>query len=86
MRLFRLVVSDQMEGAMKFLAAAAGALLAATLLIPNSAQAGASASAPSKFAQNRQPAAVHQPRQAHRNDFVINEYSSSSAKTTSPRR
>jgi hypothetical protein len=71
---------------MKYFAVAASALLLATLLIPNSARAGASASAPSKYAQNRQPAAAHQPRQAHRNDFVINEYSSSSAKTTSPKR
>jgi hypothetical protein len=81
-------VSDRMEGAMKCLATAAGAFLAAILLMPGAAQAGASSSAPSKYAQSRQPAVVHQAREARRpSGFAITEYSSSSAKTTtSPKR
>jgi hypothetical protein len=58
------------------------ALLAAALLVSGRAEAGASASAASKYGHSTQVAAVHQPnRQAQRSDFAITEYSSSSAKT-----
>jgi hypothetical protein len=58
------------------------AILVAVLLVSGRAEAGASASAPSKYGHSTQVAAVHQPnRQAQRSDFAITEYSSSSAKT-----
>jgi hypothetical protein len=78
-----------MEAAMyKCLATITGtlAILAAALLAPDRAEAGASASAPSKYAHTSQVAAVHQVRtnrQARRPDFAITEYSSSSAKNPS---
>jgi hypothetical protein len=79
-----------MEAAMsRYLATIAGtlAILSGAVLVSDSdAQAGASASAPSKYNHANQVAAAQQAnRQAHRNDFGITEYSSSSAKNT-PRR
>ena len=56
------------------------AILAAALLASDPAEAGASASAPSKYAHTSQVAAVYQVRtnrQAQRRDFPITEYSSS---------
>jgi hypothetical protein len=62
-----------MEGAMKTCLAAIAAILAAALMIPNSVNAGASASAPSKYAQ-----ANHgNKQQADRQTYPITEYSSS---------
>jgi len=58
----------------------------ATLLLAQPASAGGSASAPSKYSPNRQVAVAHQVRQPQKTDFAITEYSSSSAKTTSPKR
>ena len=69
----------------RYFATIAGALaiLSGAVLLSDSAQAGASASAPSKNTRANQIAAAQQAnRQAHRNDFGITEYSSSSAKTT----
>jgi hypothetical protein len=60
------------------------AILAASLLVSGRADAGASASAPSKYGHSSQVAAVHQAqtnRQAQRSDFAITEFSSSSART-----
>jgi hypothetical protein len=71
-----------MEAAMyKSLAAIAGALaiLCGALLVSDSAQAGASASAPSKYSRANQLAA-NQGQTTKRNDFGITEYSSSSAR------
>jgi hypothetical protein len=62
------------------------ALLAAALLASGHAEAGASASAPSKYANSSQVAAVHQvraDRQARRSNFPITEISSSAAKSSS---
>ena len=67
----------------KHLATIAGtlAILSGALLVSNRAEAGASASAPSKYSYANQLAARQQAnRQALRNDFAITEYSSSSAK------
>jgi hypothetical protein len=80
-----------MEAAMyKYLATIAGALaiLSGSLLVSDRAEAGASASAPSKYNHANQVAAAQQAnrqanRQAHRNDFGITEYSSSSARKSS---
>jgi hypothetical protein len=83
------VVSNQMEAAMcKFLATITGtlAILAATLLASDRAEAGASASAPSKYAHTSQVATVYQARtgrQARNPKFGITEYSSSSARNPS---
>jgi hypothetical protein len=78
------VISDQVEEAMyRCLAAIAGtlAILSLTVLISGRAEAGASASAPSKYAHaNRVASQKAQLRQAGRNDFGITEFSSSSAK------
>ncbi len=61
--------------------AATLAILSGAVLVSVSAQAGASASAPSKYNHASQVATAQQTnRQAHRNDFGITEYSSSSAK------
>ena len=58
----------------KYLAAiTAAAVLAATMLIPNSVNAGASASAPSKYAQANR---ANQQRADHKT-YPITEYSSS---------
>jgi hypothetical protein len=67
----------------KSLATIAGTLVifAAALLISDRAEAGASASAPSKYSQTSQVAAVSQvrkDRQVRRHGFGITEYSSSS--------
>jgi hypothetical protein len=62
---------------------------AAALLVPGRAEAGASASAPSKYTNATQAAFAHQvraDRQARRNDFAITEYSSSSARSHSQQR
>ena len=62
------------------------AILAAALLVSGRAEAGASASAPSKYGRTSQVAAVHQvrtERQARKPGFGITEYSSSSARTPS---
>jgi hypothetical protein len=62
------------------------AILAAALLASGRAEAGASASAPSKYANTSQVAAVRQVRtnrQPRSSDFGITEYSSSSTKTPS---
>jgi hypothetical protein len=64
------------------------AILAAAMLVSGGAQAGASMSAPSKYAHaNRISAAnpVLTNRQVQRTDFAITEYSSSSAKNPSRR-
>jgi hypothetical protein len=64
------------------------AVLAAALLVSGRAEAGASASAPSKYAHATHVATVHHvrtDRQARRTDFGISEYSSSSARTHAPK-
>ena len=70
----------------KYLATIAGALVivSGALLVSDRAEAGGSASAPSKYNRANQLAAAQANRQ-HRNDFGITEYSSSSAKNA-PRR
>jgi hypothetical protein len=76
-----------MEAAMyKYLATIAGALviLSGALLVTNRAEAGASASAPSKNQHANQLASTQQTnRQARSSDFGITEYSSSSARKSS---
>ena len=64
----------------KSLATIAGALtiLSGALLVSDRAEAGASASAPSKYSRANQLAANQ--GQTKRNDFGITEYSSSSAR------
>jgi hypothetical protein len=78
-----------MEAAMfKCLATITGtlAILSGALLVSDRAEAGASASAPSKYARANQVAAQQQVnRQAGRNDFGITEYSSSSARNRTQR-
>jgi hypothetical protein len=62
------------------------AILAVALLAPDRAEAGASASAASKYAHTTQVATVYQvptKRQVRKPDFGITEYSSSSARTPS---
>jgi len=65
----------------KSLATIAGALaiLCGALLVSDSAQAGASASAPSKYTRASNQLVMQQ-GQTKRNDFGITEYSSSSAR------
>lgn len=65
----------------KSLATIAGALaiLCGALLVSDSAQAGASASAPSKN-QHANQLVMQQGQTTKRNDFGITEYSSSSAR------
>ena len=65
----------------RYFATIAGALaiLSGAVLLSDSAQAGASASAPSKYSRANQVAAAQQANR-HSNDFGITEYSSSSAK------
>jgi hypothetical protein len=77
-----------MEEAMfKRLAIITGALVlvSAAVLIAERAEAGASASAPSKYSRANQLASqqAQTHRQAGRNDFGITEYSSSSARNRS---
>jgi hypothetical protein len=70
-----------MEAAMRKLlvtAIASLALVSGSLLIANRAEAGASASAPSKY--SNQAASAHQVRTVRHENFPITEYSSSSAK------
>jgi len=77
------VVSNQMEAVMhKNLATIAGtlAILSGALVVSDRAEAGASASAPSKYARAQHAASNQTVRQAGRNDFGITEYSSSSAR------
>ena len=65
------------------------AILSALLLPFDRAEAGASASAPSKYGHTSQVATARQvttTRQARRTDFAITEYSSSSAKRSVPKR
>jgi hypothetical protein len=79
-------VSNQMEAAMyKSLATITGtlAILSAALLTCGSAEAGASASAPSKYSNANQVATVHQARTNRQPHFAITEYSSSSARNPS---
>ena len=71
---------------MKYLTAAAGVFVVATFLMPTDVQAGASASAPSKYTRSSQFTVAHQVRQPRSPGFPITEYSSSSAKTTAPKR
>jgi len=52
------------------------------VLLSDSAQAGASASAPSKYSRANQQVVMQQ-GQTKRNDFGITEYSSSSARNRS---
>ena len=80
--LFRLSCLDQMETAMRKLlvtAIASLAVISGSLLIANRADAGASASAPSKYSNHA--ASVHQVRTARHEHFPITEYSSSSARS-----
>lgn len=58
----------------------------ATLLLAQPASAGGSVSAPTKYSGNQQVVAAHQVRHPQKTDLAITEYSSSSAKTTSPKR
>jgi hypothetical protein len=79
------VVLVQVEEAMfRCLAAVAGtlAILSLAVLISGRAEAGASASAPSKYAHASRVASqqAQLTRQVGRNDFGITEFSSSSAK------
>jgi hypothetical protein len=70
-----------MEAAMRKLlvtAIASLALVSGSLLVANRAEAGGSASAPSKY--NNQAASTHQVQIARHERFAITEYSSSSAK------
>jgi hypothetical protein len=62
--------------------AGAAAVLAAALLVSGGAEAGGSASAPSKYRNANQVATVQAQtnRTATRSDFPITEYSSSSAR------
>jgi hypothetical protein len=79
--LFRLSCLNRMEAAMRKLlvtAIASLAIVSGSLLIANRADAGASASAPSKY--SNQAASAHQVRTARHEHFPITEYSSSSAK------
>jgi hypothetical protein len=79
--LFRLSCLNQMEAAMRKLlvtAIASLALVSGSLLVANRAEAGGSASAPSKY--NNQAASTHQVQVARHEHFAITEYSSSSAK------
>jgi len=69
----------------KQLATIAGtlAIFSGALLVSHSAEAGASASAPSKYARTHHVDSHQTVRQAGRNDFGITEYSSSSARKRS---
>lgn len=59
---------------------AALALASGVLLISGRAEAGGSASAPSKYTNAKQVASVNPARTNRRSDFPITEYSSSSAR------
>ncbi|SDS26374.1 hypothetical protein [Bradyrhizobium canariense] len=61
------------------------ALLAASVLATGRAEAGASASAPSKYSHTNQVSTVHQARvdrQARKHEGPITEFSSSSARNS----
>ena len=64
----------------KFVVTVAGTLAAVALLASHPAQAGASASAPSKYSASHQVTSTHVTRTARGSNFGITEYSSSSAK------
>ena len=66
----------------KQLATIAGtlAIFSGALLVSHSAEAGASASAPSKYARTHHVDSHQTVRQAGRTDFGITEYSSSSTR------
>jgi hypothetical protein len=70
----------------KYLATTTGtlAILATLLLTSEGAWAGASASAPSKYAHANQVATTY-PVQTKKSNFAITEYSSSSARNPSQR-
>jgi hypothetical protein len=75
-----------MEAAMyRSLAAIAAALtlLSGALLVSDRAEAGASASAPSKHSRLNQTTTQQAQNHRQRNDFGITEYSSSSARNRS---
>jgi hypothetical protein len=79
-----------MEAAMTKCLAATGTLviLAASLLVSGRADAGASASAPSKYGHTNQVATAYPAsgkRQPRGSEYGITEYSSSSARPASPR-
>jgi hypothetical protein len=79
-----------MEAAMyKYLATITGALaiLATAVVVSGRAEAGASASAASKYGHSNQVATyqARTNRQAQKSDFPITEYSSSSARTHAPK-
>jgi hypothetical protein len=61
--------------------------VSASLSTFDRAEAGASASAPSKYSNATQVAAASQTRNRHTrsSDFAITEYSSSSARNTTPK-
>ena len=62
------------------------AVLATALLVSGRAEAGASASAASKYSHHTtQAATVRSNRPARTSDFAITEYSSSSARTHAPK-
>ena len=69
----------------KFVVTVTGTLAAAAvaLLVSQPAQAGASASAASKYSASHQVATLHATRMARSRDVGITEYSSSAAKTPS---
>jgi hypothetical protein len=74
------VASDQMEAAMHKAfgtITSAFAILSATLLACGSAEAGASASAPSKYSYANQVASANQARTHRHGHSAITEYSSS---------
>jgi hypothetical protein len=68
------------EAMIKHLAIGTLAILAVVLTLTGRADAGASASAPSKYSRAHQQIAN---QQATRNNFAITEYSSSSARNRS---
>jgi hypothetical protein len=70
----------EMNKCLVFIAGAL-ALLSGSLLVSGRAEAGASASAPSKY--SNQVASVHQARIARQSHVAITEYSSSSARNPS---
>jgi hypothetical protein len=66
------------EGMSKYLAIGTLAIFAVALALSGPAEAGASASAPSKYSRSHQGA--NQNQQATRSDFPITGYSSSSVR------
>jgi hypothetical protein len=75
---------DQLEETMVTrLAAIALTILFAAISLTGRAEAGASASAPSKYSRSSQLAAQQAGHKTTKNDFGITEYSSSSARKRS---